>query len=75
MPAKKRAEKQSKKAAKAAANPAPVSATPSEDVEPGDMLRSQGIVVTYAQDSNKLTHRNVRDISVSNLTLTYHGTP
>jgi len=75
MPAKKRAEKQSKKAAKAAAKPAPVSATPSEDVEPGDMLRSQGIVVTYAQDSNKLTHRNVRDISVSNLTLTYHGTP
>lgn len=44
-------------------------------VEPGDILREQGVVVTYAHDSNRIQHRNVRDISVSNLTLTFHGTP
>lgn len=40
-----------------------------------DMLRKEGIVATYALDSNKIMHRNVRDISVSNLTVTFHGTP
>ena len=26
-------------------------------------------------DSNKIMHKNVRDISVANVTVTYHGTP
>lgn len=40
-----------------------------------ETLREQGIVVTFSQDSNRINHRNVRDISVPNLTLTYQGTP
>ena len=40
-----------------------------------DILRKEGIVATYAMDGNKIMHKNVRDISVSNLTVTFHGTP
>lgn len=47
----------------------------SQAEELGDILLSEGISVTYSQDSNKITHRNVRDISVSNLSLLYHGVP
>jgi ATP-binding cassette subfamily F protein 2 len=39
-----------------------------------DALRNQGIVVTFAQNAKKI-HRNVRDISVSNLTMLLYGTP
>ena len=39
-----------------------------------DKLRKDGIVTTYAHSSKKM-HRNVRDISVSNLTVTFHGSP
>ena len=39
-----------------------------------DKLRKEGIVTTYAHSSKKM-HRNVRDISVSNLTVTFHGSP
>lgn len=46
-----------------------------EEIDLGDQLRAQGIVVTYSQDSNKISHRNVRDISVSNITMTYQGSP
>ena len=48
----------------------------SVDVEetPADIARREGIVVTFAQSSKKI-HRNVRDISVSNLTMLFHGTP
>ena len=42
---------------------------------PSDILRKEGIVATYAMDGNKIMHKNVRDISVSNLTVTFHGTP
>lgn len=41
---------------------------------PADQLRRDGIIATYAL-SSKVIHRNVRDISVSNLTITYHGVP
>lgn len=71
MPAKRRTEKKgSKKAdkAKAAEPEVPV------DETPADRVRREGIVVTYAQSSKKI-HRNVRDISVSALTMLYHGTP
>eukprot|EP01036_Dinobryon_divergens_P030673 gene30673-39951_t len=39
-----------------------------------DRLRREGVVATYALNSKKI-HRNVRDISVTNLTVTFHGTP
>lgn len=71
MPAKKKVEKASSsdKAGKgAAAAPAPSSVTAA------DRLRDEGIVVTFAQSSKKI-HRNQRDISVSNLTMLFHGTP
>lgn len=41
----------------------------------GDQLLSEGITVTFSQDSNKISHKNVRDISVANLSLLYHGVP
>ena len=72
MPAKRRTEKKSSKkadkASEAAADAAPV------DETPADKIRREGIVVTYAQNSKKI-HRNVRDISVSSLTMLFHGTP
>lgn len=40
-----------------------------------ELLGKQGIIATFSHDSNKIMHRNVRDISVSNLTVTLHGTP
>lgn len=46
-----------------------------EEESAADQLRQDGIIVTYAMDSNKIMHKNVRDISVSNLTVTLHGTP
>ena len=39
-----------------------------------DLLRKEGIVCTFAQNSKSL-HRNVRDVSVSNMTITFHGVP
>ena len=45
-----------------------------EEETTADSLRKQGIVTTFAL-SNKKIHRNVRDINVTNLTVTYHGTP
>ena len=41
---------------------------------PADSLRREGVVCTFALNSKKL-HRNVRDVSVSNLTVTFHGVP
>jgi ATP-binding cassette, subfamily F, member 2 len=77
MPVKKREPKEKKVSKKEAAAAAAATIPVNEDgsIEPGDMLREQGVVVTYAHDSNRIQHRNVRDISVSNLTLTFHGTP
>ena len=46
---------------------------PAEESQ-ADRLRKDGIVTTYAHSSKKM-HRNVRDISVSNLTVTFHGSP
>ena len=39
-----------------------------------DKLRRDGIITTFAQNTKKI-HRNVRDISVLNLTITLHGEP
>ena len=41
---------------------------------PADRLRAEGLIATYAAQAKKI-HPNVRDIAVSNLTVTYHGTP
>lgn len=50
--------------------------TPVGDAEmtPADKLRAMGIVTTFAQNA-KTIHRNVRDIMVSNLTVTFQGAP
>lgn len=39
-----------------------------------ESLRNKGIVCTFAQNAKK-QHANDRDISVSNITVTFHGTP
>jgi ATP-binding cassette subfamily F protein 2 len=78
--AKKRPEKSSKKekdvkaSGKTNLKEDPTSSSISLEETPTDLLRKEGIVATYALD-NKIIHRNVRDISVSNLTVAYHGTP
>jgi len=43
-------------------------------LSPADQLRNMGIITTFALNSKKI-HRNVRDIAVSNLTVTFHGIP
>jgi len=45
-----------------------------EDESAADALRRIGIVCTHAA-SNKVMHRNTRDIAVSNITMTFHGQP
>jgi len=45
-----------------------------DDDAPADKLRKDGVIATFAQNSKSM-HRNVRDISVSNLTVTFHGVP
>jgi ATP-binding cassette subfamily F protein 2 len=45
-----------------------------EDETPADKLRREGVIATFAGNANsKSMHRNVRDISVSNLTCTFNG--
>lgn len=71
MPPKKKVEK----AEKADKSKGKVAApTEAKELTPAERLIQQGIVTTYAL-SNKKVHRNVRDIHVSNLTVTFHGTP
>jgi ATP-binding cassette, subfamily F, member 2 len=75
MPVKKKVEKAPKKgketeSAKAAT--AVVADDPNESL--ADKLRREGVVTTFALSTKKI-HRNVRDINVTNLTVTYHGTP
>jgi ATP-binding cassette, subfamily F, member 2 len=84
-PKKERPKKKAKDAAKAAnkeakaakekESAAAATGAPSKPEELGDILLSEGITVTFSQDSNKIAHRNVRDISVANLSLLYHGVP
>lgn len=81
MPITKKRPEKSKKDAKATSkggkgeetSDAPAFAT--EEESAADQLRKDGIIVTYAMDGNKIMHKNVRDISVSNLTVTLHGNP
>eukprot|EP00981_Chlorochromonas_danica_P003321 scaffold644_cov168-Ochromonas_danica.AAC.13 len=74
MPAKKKLEKStSSKSNKSTTNNNAVEEE-FDDSNPVDRLRKEGIVTTYAL-SNKTIHRNVRDINVTHLTVTFHGTP
>ena len=58
------------------------SVSPTPEIEDGeenetsaaDKLRNLGVITTFALNS-KVMHRNVRDINVSNLTVTFHGSP
>ena len=76
MPEKKERKGAAKKAEREAARKVAKEAAASSGGEEtaADKLRREGIVVTYAAQSKKI-HRNVRDISVSSLTVTYHGAP
>lgn len=47
---------------------------PLEGETPADAIRRNGVVTTFA-NSSKTMHENNRDITVSNLTVTFHGTP
>ena len=69
--AKDKAPKVDKKGGKSAAVP---SDEANENESAADKLRKQGVIVTFALNSKK-QHRNERDISVENLTMTYHGAP
>jgi ATP-binding cassette, subfamily F, member 2 len=75
MAPKKKSEKKSEK--KSVTKEIKQQALAAEE-NPNDLqekLRAQGITITFSQDSNRINHRNVRDISVPNLTLAYQGTP
>lgn len=71
----KKGAKVSTKATKGDKDAEPVVAS-TEPVEQSaaDKLRSIGVITTFAQNA-KTMHRNVRDVSVSNLTVTFHGVP
>jgi ATP-binding cassette subfamily F protein 2 len=72
--AEKDAKKDAKKDSSSSAGASTSKAEGGSD-ELGDQLLAEGITVTFSNDSNKISHRNVRDISVSNLSLLYHGVP
>ena len=69
----KKAERDAAKAKEAAEAAAADSAIDPNET-PADALRREGIVCTFAGTSKKI-HRNVRDVAVSNMTVTYHGVP
>lgn len=69
-PAKKKVEKKKEPKGKSLEVPAELS----EEELMAEKLRADGIIVTFAS-SNKLMHRNQRDIAVDSLTMTFHGTP
>jgi ATP-binding cassette subfamily F protein 2 len=72
MPAKRRPDTKPTKGGKKGKEEVEV---PNDQKEtPADKLRKDGLIATYALNSKKV-HRNVRDIAVSNLTVTYHGVP
>ena len=76
MPAKRKPDAKASGKGAAAAKKGGADADGGAAVEetPADRLRAEGLIATYALNSKKV-HRNVRDIAVSNLTVTYHGTP
>jgi ABC-type dipeptide/oligopeptide/nickel transport system ATPase subunit len=76
-PTRKRPEKASKATKKpkdGAAPPPDAQVDDNAEMSAADKLRNMGVVTTCALNS-KIMHRNVRDINVSNLTVTFHGTP
>lgn len=71
---KEKKEKVDKKAAKAGKLDPKVEIDHSGESK-ADALRRQGVIVTFSQNADRRQHANARDISVENLTMTYHGTP
>ncbi len=71
MPAKKKVEKPTKSAGKAEKSGAE---TASSAKSAADALINESIVTTFALNTKKV-HRNVRDVHVENLTVTFHGNP
>ena len=73
MPPKQRrnADKKSSKKDAVTKEPAGAGAVGAEET-PADILRKEGVIATFAL-SSKTMHRNVRDIAVSNLSVTFHG--
>jgi ATP-binding cassette, subfamily F, member 2 len=74
MPVKKKVVKNSEKVAKDAEVAELLSDLADSNLSAAEKLRQQGIITTYAISSKKM-HRNVRDISVENITILYHGVP
>ena len=74
MPAKKKPEKTPAKGKKLTGKGDDTGNLDVPEDSPSDKLRKEGIIATFAHNSKKM-HRNVRDISVSNLTVTYNGAP
>jgi ATP-binding cassette subfamily F protein 2 len=73
MPPK--SKKGSEKAVKPSKGSAKGAAAEEESTDsPADQLRKEGVITTFALSSKRL-HRNVRDINVTNLTVTFHGNP
>jgi len=72
MPAKRSKPSSSKKADTKSSSSS--SSSEPQEITPADRLRQDGIIATFAMNAKKI-HRNVRDISASNLTVLYHGTP
>lgn len=70
MPAKKKSEKSAGKSK----SRDEIAEAPTESLSPSDQLRQNGVVTTFAI-SSKTAHRNVRDISVENITVLFHGNP
>lgn len=66
--------KKSTKTDKSKKDKEPTKAPATEAELLADRLRAEGIVVTFAT-TNKLMHKNQRDIAVDSLTMTFHGTP
>lgn len=67
-------KKKTEKPVKASAKISSSAAAEEAEESLADMLRKDGIVTTFALNSKKI-HRNVRDINVTNLTVTFHGSP
>jgi len=75
MPTKKKPEKEPKSKGKGKNdNKDNEKVNAANDDDPAEQIRKEGIVATYALNAKAL-HRNFRDISVSNLTVTFHGSP
>ena len=73
MPPKKKSEKVTSSSTKTNKGKSDTD-VPESAEDAMDRLRKEGIIATFAQNAKKI-HRNVRDINVTNLTVTFHRSP